>query len=89
MTFDDIWNNADLETLITVSKDGPPPSVTSGVAYQAWRSHNFTGTLEDKVTKNGWRYLRFEVLSDTTPDEVEYLAYEVADGLGHAFTIEE
>ena len=90
MTFEEIWNSVELETVVTISNGAPPPSTnTQGIPYMAWRSHNFTGTLEEKINRNGWRYLKFEVLADTTPEAVVYLAYEVAENVTHQFTIQE
>jgi hypothetical protein len=88
MTFEEVWNSIDLETVVTVSNGFPPPSSnTEGLPYKEWFSHNFTGTLEEKIDRNGWKYLRFEVDPTTTPVAVEYLAYEVAQGPGHSFEV--
>lgn len=89
MIFEDAWN-LPTDTLVKVSNGLPPPSTnTEGVPYNAWRSHNFTGTLEEKIERAGWRYLRFEVLSTTTPEQVVYLAYEIAEGQGHTFEVQD
>lgn len=84
MTFDEAWDLA-IDTVVTV-RTGPPPSTnTEGYPYKAWKSHNFTGTLEEKITRDGWRYLRFEVNADETPEAVEYLAHEIPEGGAHSF----
>jgi hypothetical protein len=88
MTFEDIWNDIELETVIAVSNGRPPPSTNiEGIPYKAWKSHNFTGTLEEKIERNNWRYLRFEVLNNETSDQVIYLAYEIPEGGLHTFTL--
>jgi hypothetical protein len=86
MTFDDVWTSVSLDTVLTVSNSIPPPSTnTEGMAYRAWRSHNFEGVLREKVTHAGWRSLRIEVID--TPAEVEFLAYDVADDGQHTFEV--
>jgi hypothetical protein len=90
MTFDDIWNGTELETVVAVNNGKPPPSTNvEGIPYKAWKSHNFTGTLEEKVERDGWQYLRFEVLTSETPDQVAYLAYEIPKGGSHTFEVQD
>lgn len=89
MNFEQAWTDLKIDDLVRVSDGNPPPSNTTGTAYNAWRSHNFVGTLEEKIERNGWRYLKFEVLPSDVPENVVYLAYEVADGPNHTFVIQE
>lgn len=87
MTFEEVWNDDDNMDAVFVVRNGkPPPSAnTEGLPYKAWSTNNFTGTLEEKITRSGWRYLKFEVLPSDTGEHVEYLAYEIADGGTHTF----
>lgn len=88
LNFNEVWDNVVEGETITVSDGTPPPSSnTQGVPYKAWKSHNFTGILEAKISKNNWRYLRLEVTNTSTPSEVSYLAYEIAEGGNHRFEI--
>lgn len=86
MTFDEFWTAANLGDALSVRDGTPSPSNVEGNPYKMWKSHNFDGILREKVTADGWRYLRIEVDPDETPEEVEFLAYDVAEGIGHTFT---
>lgn len=86
MTFDEIWAAVETGAGLRVSNGLPPPSANKlGIAYRSWASHNFNGTLRDKIERDGWRYLSIEVDPSTTGDEVEYLAHEIAEGPQHSF----
>lgn len=87
-TFTLVWDSIPLNTKMKVSDGLPPPSTnTEGAPYNAWRSHNFIGTLEEKIQRNSWRYLKFEVDPTTTGDQMLYLAYDIAEGQGHNFEL--
>jgi hypothetical protein len=67
---------------VTVSDGTPPPSANvDGWPYKCWRSHNFSGTLAEKIDGPP-RSLR-----STCPDESgSVIGYTVMEGAGHSFT---
>ena len=84
------WDTIPLNTTIKVSDGNPPPSTNKeGNPYKIWKSHNFIGTLEDKIDREGWRYLKFQVNNEFTPNPVDYLAYEVAETINHNYELVE
>lgn len=88
MTFEEVWDTVAIDTVVTISDGTPPPTTnTQGPAYMGWFSHNFTGTLEEKIERGSWKYMKFEVLPIDTPEAVEYLAYEIVQGPGHTFEV--
>lgn len=83
MQFSDVWNEIAIGTVLSVSDGRPPPSTnTSGVPYKAWKSHNFTGILKEKVEQEDWRYLRFELEPDKNGN---IIGFTLAEGIGHFF----
>ena len=85
MDFEQAWNSLAVGDVVKVSDGTPPPSTnTEGLPFRLWRSHNFVGELEEKIG-DGWRQMRFRLHEDASPEEVEYLAYTIADGSPETF----
>ena len=65
---------------VKVSDGTPPPTNLDGAAGRAWRSHNFTGRLVEKIDGD-WRRMRIEL-----PPEPNFtVAYDVAEAVPHTF----
>lgn len=87
MDFSTAWN-LPIGTRLKVSNGVPPPSTNKeGMPYRVWRSHNFVGTLEEKINFEGWRSLKIALDNNDTPDIVEYLAYSVQEDVFHTFEL--
>ena len=66
---------------VVVANGNPEPSKSGGVPWRIWRSHNFTGTLIEKV-EGVPRQMVFQL-----PEEGGVrTSYTIVDGLGHNFT---
>lgn len=86
-TFQELWNSP-IGILVKVSNGEPPPSnVVTGIPYKQWKSHNFVGTFEEAFEETNWRYLKFALRNEDTPDNVEYMAYHIAEGGSHTFEL--
>lgn len=87
LTFEEVWELADLGIMLKVSNGQPPQGAPGSQLRNVWLSHNFTGNLEEKIEEDGWRYLKIATPDDPATVEVEYRAYTVADGGGHSFEV--
>ncbi|MES2903275.1 MAG: hypothetical protein V4696_03740 [Pseudomonadota bacterium] len=89
MDFETAWTELAIDDRVAVSNGQPPPSANQeGIPYKAWKSHNFTGELQEKKTVLGWRYMVFKLDDDDSPDEVDLMCYTVSEGAGHSFVVE-
>jgi hypothetical protein len=80
MDFAEAWSAFSIGDKVAVSDGLPPPSNPAGVAHRAWRSHNFTGRLVEKVD-GGFRAMKFEL----DPEGGATIAYTVQEAVPHVF----
>lgn len=82
MDFATAWTTFDIGASVKASDGMPPPSTnTAGIPYQGWRSHNFTGTLVEKIDGD-FRAMRFEL----APNELgNVIGFTLLEGVGHEF----
>ena len=66
---------------MNVSDGTPEPSNPAGVPWRAWRSHNFTGTLAEKID-GAPRAMRFELAPN---DAGNVIGYTVLEAVPHSF----
>ena len=83
MNFNEAWDAFDLNDEVAVADGMPEPVVKTGLAWRAWRSHNFEGALIAKETANGWRGMRFRL----PPLGGAVVEYTIMEGMGHQFSI--
>ena len=82
MDFAQAWDILSIGDLVAVANGKPPPSAnTEGVPYKAWRSHNFTGALVEKID-GPFRAMRFELPADELGTVI---GFTVQDAVPHTF----
>lgn len=92
MDFAGAWDALSVGDSVTVSDGTPPPSANvDGWPYKCWRSHNFTGTLVEKIDPESApggppRSMRFELAPN---EDGNVIGYQVVEGVGHSFTLGE
>lgn len=83
MDFDQAWKTMDVGDQVKISNGRPPPSMNKqGKPFKAWRSHNFTGTIKQKIDGE-WRSMVIMMDPDENGNQV---GYTVQEGIGHVFT---
>lgn len=88
MNFGDAWTAFDIDDEVEVSNGRPPPFNTTGVAYRAWRSNNFTGTIVEKVD-GPYRVMRIRMVDpDFAPDAADNaIIWTFVEGADQNFTV--
>lgn len=81
MDFAAAWDAFGLGDEITVSDGAAQPSNPDGIPYKAWRSHNFTGHLVEKIDGE-YRAMKIEL----APEGGAVIAYTVQEAVPHTFT---
>lgn len=80
MTFEEAWDTLAIGDECAVSNAEPQPTNIFGDPFKAWRSHNFTGTLVEKIDGDQ-RAMRFEL-----PPSLAYvIAFTVLEIVPHTF----
>ncbi len=84
MTFEEVFA-LPLGAVLAVSNGRPAPPMAATFRYNCWRSHNFSGPLLAKIdaTETAPRMLRIEARNEAGAR----IAYDIADGAGHSFTL--
>lgn len=80
MTFEEAWNSLAIGDEVTVTDRTPEPTNSAGMPWRAWRSHNFTGRLIDKIDGE-WRAMKIEM----APEGGATVAYTVQEAVPHTF----
>lgn len=83
ISFAECWDTAAPDMRVTVSDGMPEPTNPNGLPWRLWRSHNFTGSLKQKIAGSPRRMV-FEL----DPTAGATVSYEIIEGLGHSFAIE-
>jgi len=96
MDFAQVWDELEIGDRVAVSNGKPPPSTnTAGAPYKAWRSHNFTGAIAEKLeteTEAGtYRSMKITMSCPVmAPDcENNEITWTIQEGIGHSFTLVE
>ena len=84
MTFDEVFSDAELGDVLAVSNGKPQPTA-SGLRLACWQSHNFTGPLRAKIDASDGQPRKLEIEARNEGGVV--VAYRVADGDEHTFTL--
>jgi hypothetical protein len=83
MDFSQAWDALAIGDAVSVSDGSPAPSANvEGFPYKCWKSHNFSGTVAEKIDGPP-RAMRI----DQEPDEAgSVVGYVLAEGVGHSFS---
>jgi hypothetical protein len=80
MDFAEAWDTLAIGDEVTVSNGMPRPNNFDGIPYRMWVSHNFTGTLVEKIDGE-WRAMKFEL----PPSLAFVIAFTVQEAIPHTF----
>lgn len=80
LSFSSAFATLAIGSSITVANGLPEPTKTDGVPWRVWRSHNFTGTLVEKISG-----MPRKIVFQLPPDGNVHASYTVVEGLGHNF----
>jgi hypothetical protein len=84
MDFAQAWETLSIGDQVAVSNGKPPPSAnTEGVPYKAWRSHNFTGELVEKID-GPFRAMRFDLPVD---EAGTIIGFTVLEAIAHSYEL--
>jgi hypothetical protein len=78
MKFAEAWDTLAVGASVKVSDGRPPPN--GQMPFNAWRSHNFTGVIIDKIPGD-FRAMQIEVHQEDYP----MIAYRVEEAVDHDF----
>lgn len=82
MDFATAWSTFLIGDPVAVSNDQPSPDMDESTqAMKIWRSHNFTGTLAEKIAGAN-RRMRFELAPNA---DGNIIGYSVAEDVPHSF----
>lgn len=82
LDFATAWTSFAIGGSVTVSDGMPEPSKPEGMAWRLWRSHNFTGTLVEKLG-DAQRAMRFQLAAVGGVQ----VSYDVAEAVAHQFEV--
>jgi hypothetical protein len=85
MNFDEIFAAAEIGQAISVSNGRPQPPEKAVQRLREWRSHNFSGPLEEKLDATDTAPRRLKIKAVDTPGLS--VSYVVAEGIGHTFAL--
>lgn len=84
MNFSEAWDTLSAGDSVAVSNGDPPPqALADSIPMRVWRSHNFTGTLVEKIDGSP-RLLRFNLPLNA---EGNTIGFSVAEDVPHAFAL--
>lgn len=81
MSFGSAFATLSVGDSASVSNGLPEPSKVGGTPWKAWRSHNFTGQLVEKI-EEAPRRMVFRLAQEGDAR----VSYTIIEGLGHSFT---
>ena len=86
MTFEEVWDTVEIGMVITVSDGRSEPGGGLGsFRYNAWRSHNFSGSLVEKLEAGGSQPRRLRIADAASP--AVNVLYDVAENVSHTFSL--
>ena len=81
MSFGATFASVEIGQEVIVSNGNPEPTKIGGVPWRIWRSHNFTGTLIEKVEG-----VPRQMVIQLPEEGGVRTSYTIVDGRGHNFT---
>lgn len=81
--FAEIWDTSEIGDEVTVANGSPEPATgPDSLDHKVWRSHNFTGSVAEKI-EGDVRAMRIDLPAN---DAGNVVGFVVCEGDGHSFT---